>query len=110
MKSSICYFSTLVIIAFFLSSCQSNPKWEYKVLPVSADSYARTGADASKPTTVNPTDSELNQLGANGWELTTSYLEVETAYPNFGSETYVTGIQPNVRPQRVVLIFKRLLK
>jgi hypothetical protein len=35
-----------------------------------------------------------------------SYLEIETAYPNFGDSKYVTGLQPNVRPQRLVLVLR----
>ena len=35
------------------------------------------------------------------------YLEMETAFPNSGSAKYVTGPQPNVRPQRLVLILQR---
>ena len=110
MKSSTFYFLILLLSSLLLTSCQSSQKWEYRVLPVLSESYARIGVDALKATTVSPTESELNQLGANGWELVTSYLEVETAHPNFGNESYVTGIQPNIRPQRAVLIFKRLLK
>lgn len=33
--------------------------------------------------------------------------ELETVYPNWGNEKYVTGIQPNVRTMSVVLILKR---
>jgi len=40
-------------------------------------------------------------------ELVDSYLEMETVHPNFGDSRYVTGLQPNVRPQRLVLIFER---
>ncbi len=51
----------------------------------------------------------LNKLGSEGWELSSSYLEMETAWVNFGKNEYVTGLQPNIRPQRVVLVFKRKL-
>jgi hypothetical protein len=42
--------------------------------------------------------------------LATSYLEMETSHPNFGNDTYVTGLQANIRPQRAILIFKRVIK
>ena len=84
----------------------SVPKWGYKVVYLSSD-WNRIGSDAFKPAMVTPSESDLNQLGSDGWELVASYLEMETAFPNFGNESYVTGLQPNVRPQRLVLIFKR---
>lgn len=62
-----------------------------------------------KSTSVTPSQDELSKLGAEGWELVGSYLEMETAFPNFGNAGYVTGLQPNVRPQRAVLIFRRRL-
>ena len=100
----------ILSIILSLSSCQNNKKWEYKVVKISAQDYSRTSYEAKYRTNVFPNDSTLNSLGAQGWELTTSYLEVETAFPNFGNAEYVTGLQPNVRPQDVVLIFKRISK
>lgn len=64
----------------------------------------------SKATRVNPTEIALNKLGSEGWLLVISYLELETAYPNFGDYKYVTGLQPNIRPQRAILLFKRYMK
>lgn len=103
-----CFAVTFLLV--FIVGCQSNQKWEYKVLSVSSERYSRTGTDAGKSTTASPSESELNKLGLEGWELVASYLEMETAHPNFGNESYVTGLQPNIRPQRSVLIFKRLSK
>ena len=94
-------------LIIFLLGCKSNEKWEYKVFSVSSEDYNRTSKDAILASKVTPTESELNKLGQDGWELVTSYLEVETAFPNFGDAKYVTGLQPNIRPQRAVLIFKR---
>jgi hypothetical protein len=54
--------------------------------------------------------SSLDRLGSEGWELVGVFLEHETAHPNFGSEGLVTGLQPNVRPQKLVCIFKRQRK
>ena len=31
----------------------------------------------------------------------------ETPHPNFGNSDYVTGLQPNMRPGSVTLLFKR---
>ncbi len=83
------------------------PTWEYKVVAVYNEGNDRIDDGAMAFSSVSPSESEMNTLGLQGWELATSYLEMETAYPNFGNQGYVTGIQPNVRPQRVVFIFKR---
>lgn len=83
-------------------------QWEYKVvknLPI--DGLYRVGEGAKAINTINISEDELNKIGQEGWELVDSYLEMETAFPNFGKEEYHTGIKPNVRPQLLVLIFKR---
>lgn len=100
----------MLCFILILLGCQKEEKWEYKVLSILNEGYELSGSEALKPTSINPTESELNKLGSEGWELITSYLELETAHPNYGDEKYVTGLQPNIRPQRAVLIFKRQLK
>lgn len=83
-------------------------QWEYKVLSVHPpQDVQRTGESAVRFTTITPGERDLNELGQQGWELVNSYLEIETAWPNFGNDRYVTGMQPNVRPQRAVLLFRR---
>jgi hypothetical protein len=84
-----------------------HPKYEYKVISLLAESNERTGAGALKYASVNVDETQLQSLGGQGWEMVDSFLEMETAFPNFGSSEYVTGLQPNVRPQRAVLLFKR---
>jgi uncharacterized lipoprotein NlpE involved in copper resistance len=108
MKSLNVFLSFVILIT--LLGCQNNKKWEYKVVKIPAQDYSRTSYEAKWVTSVMPKDSLLNSYGADGWELTTSYLEIQTSFPNFGNEEYVTGLQPNVRPQDVVLIFKRITK
>lgn len=98
----------VLVFVISLIGCQNNKKWEYKVVKVSSEKYSRSDYESKFSTNVLPTDSLLNSYGIEGWELTTSYLEVETAFPNFGDANYVTGLQPNIRPQDVVLIFKRI--
>jgi hypothetical protein len=89
-------------------------KWEYKVISVSSDvgrvsKFTYTAdVDVLKQTTVEPREDVLNAQGAAGWELVNCYLEMETAFPNFAAkQELVTGLQPNVRPSKLVLIFKR---
>jgi len=83
-----------------------SPTYEYKTLEFYTNSPNRQGAGAFKFSSVNIDTAQLNALGAKGWEVVGSYLEIETAWANFGSAKYVTGLQPNVRPQRLVVILQ----
>ena len=87
----------------------ASPKYEFKTIAFYGSGPSRTGSGAFKFTTITPKAGQLNALGAQGWEVVGSYLEMETAWPNFGSAKYVTGLQPNVRPQRLVLVLQRRL-
>jgi hypothetical protein len=60
-----------------------------------------------RPSTIQMNSASLKELGEQGWELVGTFLEMETAYPNFGKEEYTTGLRENVRPQSATLIFKR---
>jgi hypothetical protein len=100
-------------LALLLTGCswrkapETHTRWEYKLVHVTAEGHDRVGKGSLNFASVTPSTDELNKLGVQGWELATSYLELETAFPNFGNDKYVSGIQPNVRPQRLVLIFRR---
>ncbi len=84
--------------------------WEYEVLTFAGVGYDRLESPESFYTDwITPSLESLNEMGRQGWELAGCYLEMETAFPNFGNEDYVTGIRDNIRPQRLVLIFKRRL-
>jgi hypothetical protein len=95
----------LLLLAW--SIFKPKPKFEYKVLTLSTESNERTGAGALRYTSIKVDETQFASLGDEGWELVGSFLEMETAFPNFGKEEYVTGLQPNIRLQRAVLIFKR---
>ena len=64
-------------------------------------------SDAKASSLLSLNIEELNALGKDRWELSSSWTETQTAFPNLGDAKYVTGFQPNVRTQRVVLLFKR---
>ncbi len=102
------YLIIISVFAFLFSSCSDNKKfWEYKVIYYTGLN-SRDGIEAFKYQSITPDDAELTKLGEQGWEIATSYLEMETAFPNFGEKAYHTGIKENVRPQRLVIILKRL--
>ena len=89
-----------------LRTAMMEPRYEYKVVVVAGTSNERMGDGAVKPSSITVDEKELSKLGSQGWEIVGSFLEMETAYPNFGKAEYVTGLQTNVRPQRLVLILR----
>lgn len=102
----VCILLLLILILHFPTKPQQ-PMFDYKVLSFLTNGNDRTGNGAVRFSTINISESELMILGVQGWELVATSLEMETAYPNFGDRSYVTGIQPNVRPQKLICIFKR---
>ena len=117
MKNKLTLLSFFIALIIF-TSCQNKIKWEYKTIYYDAEkiegldkSYAK-GSEFFKrtvsSTSVVPSDSTLNKFGVEGWEIATSYLEMETVFPNLlASGDGVNGLQSNTRPQRLVIIFKR---
>lgn len=85
------------------------PKWEYKVVYLEATESGVYMQDELNPSKIELTEDMINTYGLEGWELVDTYLEMETVHPNYGNEDYVTGLQPNIRPQRLVLMFKKPL-
>lgn len=83
------------------------PTWEYFLLTAPASGGGREGYSAGQPSTIKVPRATLDSLGDRGWELVGTLMEIETAYPNFGNSEYVTGLQPNIRPQLATLVFKR---
>jgi hypothetical protein len=94
----------------FLGACPDDPasvKWEYRVFYVGSEGHSRTGAEGGEFSSINPIQGDLDVIGQDGWELAGTWLEPETAWANFGNDKYVTGLQPNVRSQRLGMVFKR---
>jgi hypothetical protein len=117
MKNKQTLLSIFIALIIF-TSCQNKMKWEYKTVYFDAQkieslekSYMKTSESFEQrvsSTSILPSDSSLNKFGIVGWEIATSYLEMETVFPNLlASGDGVNGLQPNVRPQRLVVIFKR---
>lgn len=112
-----------VLIAFSFASCSKKKeepqKWEYKVLNVYGERFPGIckigGENRLVPDEFNykgfslPQE-ELDSLGNLGWELVSVYTTIETDYPNFGNDKYVTGIRSNVRTSSLHYVFKRPLQ
>jgi len=81
--------------------------YEYTHITFPAGGHDRTGYSALKYASINFDKSVMSKMGSDGWEMVGCYLEMETAFPNLGTGEYVTGLQPNIRPQCLVVIFKR---
>lgn len=92
-------------MAAMLVSCNDNKSWEYKVVKV-AGKEAEWQPDYGTMVFADQTPM-LNKMGKEGWELVSTYTEVGTAFPNFGSSEYVTGIRDNHRTCVVNFVFKR---
>jgi flagellar FliL protein len=123
-KAKVNIFITCIIVLaicfclqIFLKVMQ---KWEYKTIEISAqtDEYMRNidpvkyliYSDAFEKIAYKMVPNftpNLNELGMQGWELVSTFIELETTHPNYGDDDYVSGLQPNVRPNKLVCIFKR---
>ncbi|WP_081851765.1 cytochrome c [Deinococcus sp. RL] len=112
--------SGLAVKSFLPPASTAQPEWEYTQMKVGAvftsewdtklstDAYTRQLTDkSSKRYEID--ESALTAMGKAGWELVGVVPESETVYPNFGNSGYVTGLQPNIRPASVTLLFKRLV-
>ena len=98
-----CLIATLACMV----SCNSKPQtWEYKVVKV-AGKEAEYQADFGSLVYGDQT-AMLNTMGNEGWELVSTYTETSTAFPNFGSSEYVTGLRDNTRTSVVNFVFKRI--
>jgi hypothetical protein len=112
------------VLMIVLFSCTKSPvvpplppplctSWEYKVLyaqPLNNPARDPEGGKGMLATSITPNGEELNKEGKDGWELASTYLETETAYfyqPPANAVDKGT-YAPNIRPQRLVMVFKRL--
>jgi len=102
--------------SYLLGGCEQKPHqvapaptvtWEYKLFTIGAPTHERTGPNALASNEIIVDEKKLNEFGSAGWELTSTWLEPETSFPNMSDNKYVTGIQSNVRPSRAVLLFRR---
>ncbi len=108
LTPSLLFLVLVVAIIVLATSSSGDARWEYRYeRDFQETSLDRNGSDAFKQSMVSPSIAKINKLGEQGWELVSAYVENETAWPNFGKDEFVTGLQPNVRAQSLVMIFKR---
>lgn len=91
----------------YLGALRPVPKWEYKKVTFQSEGHERIGSGALKYSSIRIDEKLLDLMGKEGWEMVGSHLEMETAFPNFGKEDFVNGLQPNIRPQSLTILFKR---
>lgn len=96
----------VTLSALAMTSCQEDAQWEYRVLTVEGEQ--NYNGDFFPMSFTDPS-SKLNALGKEGWEVVTSYTEVQTVHPNYGNSEYVTGLQPNTRTSTINFVLKRKL-
>ena len=77
-------------------------EWEYRVME-----FPAKPGDKNATRTVDLDIEELQMAGKNGWEIAGQWLEHETVFPNFGKDEFVTGLQPNFRPSKLLILLKR---
>jgi hypothetical protein len=90
-------------------------RWEYAYVSVGArNGKGEADLDRDGPGAISATHVDSDKLKAvsdemakNGWELAGTALESQTSFPNFGKEDLHTGIKQNVRPQALILAFRR---
>jgi hypothetical protein len=109
-QAAIIILLLLIALGFpYLGVLRPVPRWEYKKVVFPSEYNDRIGSGALRYSTISVDETLLDLMGREGWEMTGSYLEMETAFPNLGDEDSVDGIQPNIRPQSLVVLFKRPL-
>ena len=102
----------LLLCAMLFSACaptqKEQTKWEYKTLKVVGKENDNSYIGGQfLPLLFGDQTRTLNELGQDGWELVSTYSEIETVHTNFGNSDYVTGIRENTRTCVVYFVFKR---
>ena len=69
----------LAMGALWLVGCGQKPRWEYKIMEVSAVGEESKEDAGRRDLTVN--EAQLQELGDEGWEPVTSWNEIETCFP-----------------------------
>jgi len=102
----------------YIDLLQAPARWEYTYVSVPARSAKyttlkadREGHDAMSAAQIDreKLKSLTEDMTKGGWELAGTAMEIETAFPNFGKDEYVTGLRENVRPQALLMVFRKAI-
>ncbi len=102
----------------YIDQLQAPSRWEYTYVSVPARSARyttlkadREGHDAMSAAQIDRErlKSLTEEMTKGGWELAGTAMEIETAFPNFGKDEYVTGLRENVRPQALLMVFRKAI-
>jgi hypothetical protein len=105
--------------AEYINSLKGPIQWKYTYSSVPARSARytsldadRTGHDAMSATQIDREilKSLTEEMTNSGWEFAGTAMEIETAYPNFGKDEYVTGLRENIRPQALLIVFRKAIQ
>lgn len=96
----------LLLVLTVVGCAPKTTKWEYKEIKVSNQNSSSNSGKVSN-SNFKSSLNKLNELGEQGWELSSTYTILETEYPNFGNEGYHTGIKTNTRTKSIVYVLKK---
>jgi hypothetical protein len=121
----------LILFATFILMVGCTPKktvWQYHVEHFESDAHAerasllgyaekRTAAERNLRLSINEeaagsflVGNKLDELGKQGWEMVSCFVEPETVWPNLNhGQSEPVNQHPNVRGAYLVAIFKRPL-
>lgn len=101
MRKLFCFILVVITMTTGFISCSKKEelqKWEYKTLTT----WSIDLGEFSELYITIP-QAEMDSLESQGWELVDVYTRAGTVHPNYGSEEYVTDLQPNVRTTGVFM-------
>lgn len=101
MKKIVILAFTIVAITF----CACTTSWHYRTVEVEGVEDELYGDYFER---VFPqSDSLLNRMGVEGWELVSCYPIVETVYPDLGREHIIIQIKTNTRTKSICYVFRK---
>ena len=98
MKKKVVLFMTIAAICM----CACTQKWQYQTVEVRGEEY-----NDYYQMYIPISDTLLNSMGEEGWELVSCYPIVETAYPDFGGSNLLIHIKSNSRTVAVRYVFRK---
>lgn len=104
--------STFLLLSFYSTSqndSNKKPRFEYVTIKIEPKSNwdDKKSNDFDNLFSYNYYQNLMDSLGNQGYELISVIPIIETVFPNYGNDTYHTGIKSNTRTKELELFFKR---